>query len=283
MRITLALFVSVLALIRIAQAGLVEPADRVPGHPGVTYYDLMKQVVTDLELNPQDTPTAHEVVPYRHIEGEKAKTVPASPLAIKYLEPLSIHADGAIRLALMADLGGSDGDVTEFVLLALFDMTGKPKLLDVVEVGRDRLTGFGTPALTTLGNGTDLINVDSDHFNSNEDFVFNELLFVRNGHFELIDSVFTFNVKICTFALTEDPSISTRLARGEHYRRIFLSIREQRKVTPDAASCDDKPPRSFVRNFHATYRWDRRRGQFVAVNSNLKKLEAENERLMNPP
>jgi hypothetical protein len=274
---------SMLWLASAALADTVELTDVLPGHPNLTYFDLMKLVVTDIEIDPPEPPTAHTIVPYRHIEGAKARTEPAGPLAIKYLEPLNIHAGDPARLALMADLGDSDEAVAEFVLLALFDMTDKPKLLDVVEVGRDRLTGFGTPALTPLGNGTDLINIDSDHFNSNEDFVVNELLFVRNNRFDLVDSLFTFNVKMCAFALTEEPSVSTRLARGERYRRILLNVREKREVMPDAASCDDKPPRPFAQNYSTVYRWDAHRGRFVAISGNMKKLDAENDRLMNPP
>jgi hypothetical protein len=281
-RIALAAFIALFWLHGNAQAGIVEPADQVSAHPGVTYYDLMKQVVTDLDANAQETPTAHSIVPYRHIEGDDAKTEPAGSLAIKYLEPLEIHAEGASRLALLADLGPSDENVAEFVLLALFDMTSKPKLLDVVEVGRDRLTGFGTPPLTPLGSGTDLINVDSDHFNSNEDFVFNEYLFVRNNRFALVKSLFTFDAKMCEFALTEEPSVSTQHVRGGRYNRILLDVREKRKVMPNAAECDRKPPHPFTRNYTAIYRWDAHHGRFVAVSGNMKKLDAENDKLMNP-
>jgi hypothetical protein len=281
-RTAIAALIGILWLADAASAEIVELTDMLPGHPGVTYFDLMKLVVTDIEVDPPEPPTAHTIVPYRHIEGAKARTEPAGPIAIKYLEPLNIHAGGPARLALMADLGDSDEAVAEFVLLALFDMTDEPKLLDVVEVGRDRLTGFGTPALTPLGNGTDLINIDSDHFNSNEDFVVNELLFVRNDRFELVDSLFTFDVKMCAFSLTEEPSVSTRLARGERYRRILLNVREKREVMPDAASCDDKPPRPFAQNYSTVYRWDAHRGRFVAISGNMKKLDAENDRLMNP-
>jgi hypothetical protein len=281
-RTAIAALISILWLASAAWADTVELTDALPSRPDLTYFNLMKLVVTDLEVNPPEPPTAHTIVPYRHIEGDKAKTDPAGPLTVQSLSPLQIRAGGTPWLVLLADFGESDGDVTEFVLLALFDTTMKPKLLDVVEVGRDRLTGFGTPALTPLGNGTDLINIDSDHFNSNEDFVVNELLFVRNNRFELVDSLFTFDVKMCAFALTEEPSVSTYPAHGERYRRIMLSVREKRKVMPDAAGCDDKPPRPFARNYSTVYRWDAHRGRFGAISSDMKKLDAENDRLMNP-
>ncbi len=44
---------------------------------------------------------------------------------------------------------------------------------------------------------SDLIVIDSDHFNSNEDFVGTELLPVRNDRFELVGALFTFDAKLC--------------------------------------------------------------------------------------
>jgi hypothetical protein len=186
---------SLLLMMAPGRADIIDPGDPVAGHAGVTYFDLMKLVVTDLDPPGQGEPKAHQIVPYRHIEGADAKTVPGGPVAIKFLTPLDIHADGAPRLALVADLGPSDGDVTEFVLLALFDMTDNPKLLDVVEVGRDQMTGFADAPLFPLGHGADLIRIDSDHFNSDEDFVVTELIYVRDGRFRLLGSLFTFDQK----------------------------------------------------------------------------------------
>jgi hypothetical protein len=282
-RTAIAALIGILWLASAASADTVELTDVLPGHPGVTYFDLMKLFVTDIEIDPPEPPTAHTIVPYRHIEGTKARTEPAGPLAIKYLEPLNIHAGGPARLALMADLGASDEAVAEFVLLALFDTSGKPKLLDVVEVGRDRLTGFSDRPLTPLGHGTDLIEIDSDHFNSDEDFVNTELVFVRNDRFQLVDSVFTFDVKSCTSVLTEQPEVATRPDRGGSYNVVLLTVQEAQKLQPDAADCDEKPPRRFVRRFYTTYRWDARRGRFAAISGNMKKLDAENDKLMNPP
>lgn len=173
----------------------LDPSDHVPGHLTVTYFDLVKQIITNLDSlaapgSPKaDEPTAHTIVPYRHIEGDDAKTVPAGPVAIQLLTAQTISAGGKSRLALMIDLGPSDEAVAEFTLLGLFDAaTDQPKLLDVVEVGTDRLTGFAGKPLA-LGHGSDLITISSDHFNSNEDFVGTELLFVRNDRFQLAGSL----------------------------------------------------------------------------------------------
>ena len=263
------------------RAGLVHPSDPVAGHNELTYFDLMRMVVTDLAPGGAgDEAEAHQIVSYRHIEGESSKTAAEGPVAIKYLEPLEIHTDGATRLALMADLGPSDGAVAEFVLLALFDLHGKkPKLLDVVKVGTDRLTGFADAPLVALGHGTDLIRISSNHFNSDEDFVNTELLFVRDDRFQLVDAVYTYNVKSCVYQLTEWPTVKTFADRGRRYRRIALTIPEKFALQPGTDCGDEKPPHPFVRTFRATYRWSADRRAFVTASGNLKLLVQENDRL----
>jgi len=263
------------------RAGLVKPSDPVAGHAGLTYFDLMKLVVTDLEPeSASNEAKAHQIVNYRHIEGKDAKTDPAGPVALKYLEPVEIHAEGKSRLVLMADLGPSDEAVAEFVLLALFDLHSKPKLLDVVEVGTDRLTGFSDTPLLPLGHGSDLIRISSDHFNSDEDFVNTELIFVHHGRFRLVDALYTYNVKSCTYQLTEWPAVTTIADRGRRYRRIMLTVPEKVALQPDAGDCgDEKAPRPFVRTFHATYRWNAQRRVFVATSSTLDELVKENDKL----
>jgi hypothetical protein len=261
------------------QAGPVDLDDRVAGAAGGTYFDLMKQIVTDLD-NDQAEPKAHQIVNYRHIEGKDAKTDPAGPVAVNSLTALPIHADGKTRLALLADLGESDGNVAEFVLLALFDMTATPKLLDVVEVGNDRMTGFADKPLVRLSSDADLIRIDSDHFNSDEDFVDTEFIFVRDGRFHLVDAISTFDIKTCTFALSQLPAVTTRSDRGRPYRRIIVTVREKVKLQDDVSGCSEtKLPHAFARLFQATYRWDARRQDFVTPSRDMEELVKKNDKL----
>ena len=237
---TLLILACLVSLTRPGQAGPVDLGDRVAGAPGVTYFDLMKQVVTDLDSGQaegQAEPKAHQIVSYRHIEGKDAKTDPAGPVAVNSLSALPIRADGKTRLALLADLGESDGNVAEFVLLALFDMTAAPKLLDVVEVCNDRMTGFADKPLVRLSSDADLIRIDSDHSNADEDYVDTELIFVRDGRFHLVDAISTFDIKTCTFALSQLSAVTTQPDRGRPYRRIIVTVREEVKLQDDVAGC----------------------------------------------
>jgi hypothetical protein len=269
------------------RAAALDPTDHIAGHSGITYFDLVKQIVTDLDSLPAagraGAPTAHTIVPYRHIEGEDAKTAPAGPVAIQLLTAQAIAADGASRLALMIDLGPSDEAVAEFTLLALFDISDRPKLLDVVEVGTDRLTGFvGKPLPLRQGskNTSDLIRVSSDHFNSNEDFVGTELLFVRNDRFELAGSLFTFDARFCTSRRTEEPVITTAADPGKPYRQIHVAVNARVTLEPGRADCSEKIPRPRQRSYHATYRWSAAQKRFEITSGDLRKLDRENQKLM---
>jgi hypothetical protein len=263
----------------------IDPSDHVAGHPSVTYFDLVKQIVTDLDDLPAQgakagEPTAHTIVPYRHVEGKDAKTDPAGPVAIQLLTAYTIQADGKSRLALMIDFGPSDEAVTEFTLLGLFDMSDRPKLLDVVEVGTDRLTGFAGAPLP-LGHGSDLIVVDSDHFNSNEDFVGTELMFVRDDRFQLIGSLFTFDDHLCASRRTQAPAVTTHADAGRRYRQIHLAVHERVTLLADRAGCSgEKIPRPVNRTYQAVYRWNEGRKIFEVTASDLNRLDRENQKLM---
>ena len=60
-RTTLLILACLLSLTGAGQAGPVDLGDRVAGAPGVTYFDLMKQVVTDLDSDQAET-KAHQIV-----------------------------------------------------------------------------------------------------------------------------------------------------------------------------------------------------------------------------
>ena len=192
-------------------AAAAELHDPVTGRADLTYNDLIKLMVTDLPTaDSAGEPSAQSIARYRHIEGKDAETEPRGPVAVKYFSPLEIRADGAHRLLILADLGESDMSAAEFVLLGLFDAAAKkPKLLDLIEVGTDRLTGFADQPLLPLGRGSDLIVVRSEHLDAGEDYVDTELIFVRNGRFALAAAALTFSYATCIYQFEETPRIET--------------------------------------------------------------------------
>lgn len=253
-----------------AAAGL---AETVPGHPGLTYFDLMKLVITDLAPATAGGATGETIVPLTHIEGKDAGTEMPETVGIDSVEIMPIPGDAA-RIIVLADVGRAEGYVAEVELLALFALTPAAKLLDVVEVGNDRWTGFAEKKPVLLAPGSPLIMIYSGHSNSNQSYQSTEMIFVRDSRFRLIDSILTFNERYCLFQRTQEPIVSTLPDRGP-YRAVHAVVRETTKLSGEDCG-DEKAPRPGLTTYQATYRWDARRQVFVASSRQLSKLAAEN-------
>ena len=251
-------------------AGATELGEKVPSHPGLTYFDLMKLVVTDLAL---DTKSGHALVQFRHIEGKSSKTgVPDEP-SIESLDVMPIPGDRS-RLMVLADLGHTDEDVADVALLCLFALDPSPKLLDVVEVGNDRLTGFQSKAPLMLASGAPLILIWSGHSNSNQSYQITEMIFVRHERFSLIDSLFLFGESFCAFERTQTSSFATLPDRGP-YRAVHVAVLQVTKRSGEDCG-HDKAPIPGRKTYQATYRWDARKQDFVAGSHELDKLSKVN-------
>ncbi|HXQ12033.1 MAG TPA: hypothetical protein VN805_13640 [Caulobacteraceae bacterium] len=272
MKRTILLTTCLLALAHAASAA--DLTDPVPGHPGVTLFDLAKLVVTDLANGP-DGATGHKVVAFRHIEGKDMLAPPEDPVTLG-VPPVDMAAvpGSTDRVLALIDLGASDGNVEEAELLALVGFDPKPKLLDVVEVGNDRWTAMeDNPPL--LAPGAPLIVIDSDHWNSNQTYNAAEMIFVRGDRFQLIDSLFTYTEAYCGYQHFQEVTYGTA-ASGGPYRAVTVSVRDTTKLTDDDCGTDQKPPKPGVTVYSGTYRWDAAHARFVSHSAQLDKLDALN-------
>jgi hypothetical protein len=59
-----------------ATTDLPEVTDAVPGHPGVTYLDLLRQAIPDLAMNAADKQVEGHLKSLRHIWGKQAEGDP---------------------------------------------------------------------------------------------------------------------------------------------------------------------------------------------------------------
>jgi hypothetical protein len=268
--------VGLAALLLARAAGATDVTDAVPGHAGLSYFDVARLIVPDLAKT-DDGASGHKVVPFRHIEGKDMLAPPSDPITLGVAPIQAIAIPGQPnRLLVMVDLGGSDGNVEEAELLGLFDLSGKPTLLDVVEVGNDRWTAIDTAhAPPMLAAGAPLLVVDSGHSNSNESYDEQEMIFLRNGRFQLIDTLFTYNESLCGYDHTQEPTYAIVPAPGP-YRSFRLSVRETVKHNDDQCGDDAKIPPASVRAYSGTYVWNAARGRFVTTSAQLKALDAKN-------
>jgi hypothetical protein len=147
------------------QDRLKNASDAVPGHPGLTYTDLVRQAVPDLGVTGDDRrPEGHFRTPPRHLAGEEFQGEPAEPAVLGFIEDKRILVGGKKRIALLADLGGKESRIEGLALLMLFDDEGRtPRLLDAADVGIDKDTGFANQAVLPLGPGDSALVTWSEH------------------------------------------------------------------------------------------------------------------------
>jgi hypothetical protein len=255
--------------------------DKVPGHPNLSYFDLMKLVVPDLAKD-NNGAGGHHIVPFRHIAGKDAKTDVGDDIQIIQVDPITITGQSD-RLILLADGGSSDESVAEIEFLGLFELTPKPRLIDMVEVGTDRFIAVKSTTPPLLAPGSPLIVIDSDHFNSNEDYNSGQMIFVRNDRFEPIDSIFTYSSSLCSFQTQQEASI-TPMGAAAPYRSVRVVVRQTVKLTgDDGCNDDEKPPRPKRSTYAATYRWDAGRQRFIPDSKALETIQAASLRAVNAP
>lgn len=250
--------------------------DAVPGHPGVTSLDLLRQVIPDLAYNSATKQVEGHLKFLRHILGKDAQNDPPDPVVLQYgVEVRRIRASGRPRLALLADLGQPDESVASMDLLALYDDGPKPKLLDAVDVGVDKLSGFNdNPSQISLGRGDDALVTYSEHFNSDQSYAQRLIIFVRGDRWKLLDDISLLSDQYCGYKRQEEPAFATK--PGTPYGALTVTVTET--LTHTDEDCGDQVvPAPYAHTYRSTYRWDAAKGEFVA-HGDMDRLDKLNEK-----
>jgi hypothetical protein len=264
---------------RAADLGLYEITDKLAGHPAISYFDLLKQIVPDLTVD-RNTATGRKIGTLRHIAGPDNGAGAPDVIKISQLQALNFQAQGKPAIAILVEIGEVESSVEKPVVLAVFEDGEHPRLLDFVDVGMDRLTGFGRPKLLRIGPNDQAIVTDSQHFNSNENFGSLALIFVRDGKLQLVDTFSTFGMQVCSRRETQTLSFRARpTARTAPYFAITAALKEQRVRTGE--TCDgEKRLAPYARTVTTIYAWNPATGRFTAKSDAIKRLEkATGERL----
>jgi hypothetical protein len=259
-----------------ALASTIDAADVVPGHPGVTYLDLIRQAAPGLATNRSTQQVeGHLAALPRHLAGKDFEGDPPDPLVLGLIEDQRIKEGGKPRIALLADFGPDTDRVQSATVLMLFDDAPRPKLLDAVDVGLDKESGFNEPAKLALGPGDDALVTYSEHFNSDQTYSGRLLVLVRHDRFRLIDRIFTLADRACGWDRTERPAFSVR--PGQPYGEIDVVVTEALKRSGETCG-DDKIPKAYRRRWETVYRWNAGKGAFVAGPDGLSRLGALDEK-----
>ncbi|MBZ9813179.1 hypothetical protein [Mesorhizobium sp. CA7] len=245
----------------------------VPGHQDVTYFDLAKMIVPDLKPGDDGFYTGGAPIEMRDILGGYDGGSPPEAVNLPNAAVLAIKAGGKDRLAMLLDLGQAQDSAEGFAALALYDLTGKPRLLDAVNVGTDRSTYFRGPGKLPISAGDDALITMSTHFNSNQGYVGTILILVRDDRFEPIDQINTFDENVCAYKRTQDLSFWT-LGGDKPYAAIKVTVTDATK--PSGESCEEPAPKAVSHDISVTYRWNKARSRYASNSDAFEKLSAEN-------
>jgi len=255
-----------------AALGLYDITDKLPGHPAVSYFDLLKQVVPDFAVG-ENGASGRKIGNLRHIAGPDSGAGSPDVVKISSLQALKFEAQGKPAIAVLADIGEAEDSVEQPVVLAVFEDGESPRLLDFVDVGMDRLTGFGSPKLLRIGPHDQAIFTHSEHFNSSENFSSHALIFVRDGKLQLIDTFSTFSARLCSAKETQSLSFRTGPAAGRGpYFAVTASLKDQRVRTGE--TCEgEKRLAPYTKTVSTSYAWNAAKGRFIAKSDGIKRLE----------
>jgi hypothetical protein len=252
----------------------------IPGHPGVTAFDLMKLVVTDLALDGDGGAVGHATVPFTHIQGKDQDQTGAPPETINLdgskFDLMPIAGDPS-RILLLADLGPQDGFVADAEALALIALAPTPRLLDIVEVGMDRVTVFGEKVKPLmLAPRVPLILIENGHDDSDQDFTTVEMMFIRGDRFQWIGDFSTLDEEVCDYKRLE-PWYVWALPGPGRYPALHVSVVERVTLTGGNGCGDRTAPRPRVTSYVANFRWDREAQRFTTRSGDMRRLAKENE------
>jgi|GEM_PF-776613 len=246
----------------------------VSGHQDITYLDLAKMVVPDLAAGDDGFFKGSTPIEMRHILGGDEGGSPPETLNLPNAAVLPIKSGGKDRLTMLFDLGQAQDSAEGFAVLALYDLAGKPRLLDAVNVGTDQSSYFRDPGKLAIGPGDDALITMSMHFNSNQSYVSTILILVRDDRFEPIDRIDTFDENVCAYKRTQDLSFQTTAGGTGPYAAIKVTATDATK--PSGESCQEPTPDAASHDISVTYRWNGAKSRYAKDSDAFEKLSAEN-------
>ena len=248
------------ALLAASAANAADVTDPVPGHPGVTFETLLKQVMPDLAKDANGNWTS-KTLP--HLRGTDDKEEPDAELSFNDVQVIQVKEDGHARLLVLT--GDSQTDSGFSAVLVAFDpSTPKPKLLDYMDVGGDRFVGLGSPPTLAIGPDTDAVIININHFNSNENYSQDTPIFLHGGRLNAAFTQFTLNEGFCGYEERQVPVYSVRDDKGAAFRAILVSVTQTVRHTDETCDEGTKIPKASKHTYTDVYRWDAKKGAYVS-------------------
>ena len=246
-------------------AFLPDLADRVAGREDVSFADLVRLVMPGTAGN--------ETIDVREIGSDVVEDLEPASIAAPRVAAVPVRSGGLDRMALLLDFG-SGRDVVGLAILALFDITGEPRLLDAANVASGRWTSFLDPARLAVGAGDGLLTIQSTHANSSQGYTTVPLVLVRNDRLELVDAIFVFDERVCAYERTQ--RLDLRHGAQEPFSDVVATVTEA--TTLSGANCGEATvPEAGTRTITVTYRWDAGERRYIPDSDAFDELARESE------
>ena len=253
-----------------------DAAEAVPGHPGLTYLDLIRRAVPDLAKNAADDRfEGHLATTPRHIAGPEYQGDPPDVVTVGLVEDQRIKIGGKPRIALLVDLGPKPDRVEGLALLMLLDDAPRPRLLDDADVGIDQDSVFAERAVLPLGGGDDALVTYSEDDDADLTMGGYVLISPIGDRLRMVQLFDIASIEACGWSNIERAKFSTSPDPGRAYRRIEVQASARfRRTDPSCGPRDVPKAHSAV--FSATYRWNAAARRFETRSDIAARLKAFN-------
>lgn len=256
------------------RAEAVQLSDEILGHAGVTWFDLVKQVIPDLTRE-GDEAIGHRNVVRGHITGDASAGAMPATIRLGPLRAVPFTAEGKSRLALLIGIAEGEDMGEQPAVLAVFDDRGlTPALVDAVDVGMDRFTSFADPARVRIGTGDDAILTHSGHFNADETYDTTALIFLSAGKLSLIDSFSAYASRTCTLNTSQGFSFTAGPEARSPYYAITVTMRDIGERSADGCA-EERVRKPYARSATTVYRWNAAKGAFNPDSDAVRRLQQE--------
>jgi hypothetical protein len=245
----------------------------VAGHKGVAVLDLVRLVAPDIAVT-DGVARGNHLVQMRYVSG--GDEVPPSPTGFEVsgISAIDVRSGGKDRVAALIEPGQVADTDEPLAVLALFDVSGTPRLLDAVDVALDRDTSLVESGRLDLGAGTDAILTRSSHFNSSQGYAATALVLLKDDRFELIDTVYTFDENVCSFERRQETAFKA-VPKAGGMADIAATVTET--TMPRDEGCDGEVPPAGTRTIAVTYGWDAASSRYEPDSDAFEVLARENE------
>jgi hypothetical protein len=261
---------------------LMDAGDAVPGHPGMTYEDLVRLAVPDLALSPDDHRVeGHLAARPRHLAGPEFQDDDPADLAVELgsVEDKRILVGGKKRIALLADLGGHEGRVEGTALLILLNDEGPtPKLVDMADVAIDKDTVFAEQAVLPLAAGDVALVTWSEHDDADLTLGGYMLISPIGDRLAMVARIALTSENLCSWHGIESVRFATTPDPASPYSRILATAKAVFTGTNEDGCNDEKHPKG-THVFRAAWRWSPVSQRYEISGSTLGGLDALNNKL----